>query len=173
MAYCMNCGTELDEDAKCPKCEAEKAEAESSTKKTTSERVNEATNYVASEFKNAEDKTEDFDKEDIENNIIFAILAYFGLLVLVPIIAAPDSKFAKFHAGQGLNLLILEIVYGVVASVLMSIFSHFGFILSVLMSGVCGICSIAILILWIQGIANAANHKARKLPFIGKFEILK
>ena len=31
-----------------------------------------------------------------------AILAYFGILVLIPILAAKDSKFARFHANQGL-----------------------------------------------------------------------
>ena len=36
--------------------------------------------------------------EDVQNNKVFAILAYIGILVLVPIFAAKESKFARFHA---------------------------------------------------------------------------
>ena len=46
------------------------------------------------------------DPADFEKNKIFAILAYLGILVLIPILAAKDSPFAKYHANQGLVLLI-------------------------------------------------------------------
>ena len=44
-----------------------------------------------------------------------AILAYFGPLVLVPILAARESRFAQYHANQGLVLLIVGIVFLVLA----------------------------------------------------------
>ena len=52
------------------------------------------------------DLTDQFDKADVEQNKVMAILAYFGILVLIPILAAKDSKFARFHANQGLLLCI-------------------------------------------------------------------
>ena len=52
-----------------------------------------------------------FDSADIEQNKVMAVLAYIGPLVLVPILAAKDSKFAKFHANQGLTLFICSFVY--------------------------------------------------------------
>ena len=45
-------------------------------------------------------------------------MAYIGFLVLVPLIAVPKSKFARFHANQGLVLLIGEVAYNIVRSVL-------------------------------------------------------
>ena len=53
---------------------------------------------------NTADTTIEFDNQDIQNNKIMAILSYFGILVLVPILAAKESKFARFHANQGLIL---------------------------------------------------------------------
>ena len=46
------------------------------------------------------------DPDDAEKNKIFGILAYLGILCLVPIFAAKDSPFAKYHANQGLVLLL-------------------------------------------------------------------
>jgi hypothetical protein len=51
----------------------------------------------------------DAEAQDAQDNKVMAILSYFGLLALVPWFAAPNSKFARFHARQGLKLLLLEI----------------------------------------------------------------
>lgn len=46
---------------------------------------------------NTSDMTSQFDPRDIQNNKVMAILAYFGILVLIPIFAAKESKFARFR----------------------------------------------------------------------------
>ena len=45
------------------------------------------------------------DPQDVQANKVMAILAYFGLLVFVPLFAAKESRFARFHTNQGLILL--------------------------------------------------------------------
>lgn len=90
------------------------------------------------------------DKKDAEENKIFAVLAYLGVLVLVPLLAKKESKFAMFHAKQGLILLI-----GWIISWLLS-FVFIGFILDVVM-----------IVFSIWGIVNAATGKYAKLPLIG------
>ncbi|MDO4733556.1 MAG: zinc ribbon domain-containing protein, partial [Bacillota bacterium] len=47
---------------------------------------------------NTADTTGDFDKADIEQHKVMGVLAYLSWLVLIPIFAAPKSKFARFHA---------------------------------------------------------------------------
>lgn len=64
------------------------------------------------------DLTDQFDKADVEQNKVMAILAYFGILVLIPILAAKDSKFARFHANQGLLLCIAMFGWIIADSVL-------------------------------------------------------
>jgi uncharacterized membrane protein len=90
------------------------------------------------------------EQKDIQENKIFAVLAYFGILVLVPLLTKKESKFAMFHARQGLMLLI-----GWIISWLLS-FVFVGFILSIVM-----------IIFSIWGIVNAAAGKYAKLPLIG------
>lgn len=45
------------------------------------------------------------DDKDIEDNKLIAALSYLGILVLIPLLAKKESKFAQFHAKQGLVFL--------------------------------------------------------------------
>ena len=60
--------------------------------------------------------------KDAQDNKAMGILAYLGILVLVPIFAAKESPFARFHANQGLVLLIAEAAYGIAVAILSAIF---------------------------------------------------
>jgi hypothetical protein len=46
------------------------------------------------------------DQKDIQDNKAITYLSYIGLLFLVPMLAKKESKFAMFHAKQGLILTI-------------------------------------------------------------------
>ncbi|MBR4369203.1 MAG: zinc ribbon domain-containing protein [Prevotella sp.] len=118
---------------------------------------------------NTADTTSQFDPQDITNNKVMAILAYFGILVLIPIFAAKESKFARFHANQGLILFIAGIAIYIVQTIFYSIFS---LRLWWLISTVVGIIGLVIFVLAIIGIVNAAQGKAKELPLVGNFKIL-
>ena len=70
---------------------------------------------------NTADTTSEFDPNDINQNKIMAILAYFGILVVIPILAAKESKFARFHANQGLVLFIASVAYWIMLEIIKSI----------------------------------------------------
>ena len=118
---------------------------------------------------NTADTTSQFDPQDITNNKVMAILGYFGILVLIPIFAAKESKFARFHANQGLILFIAGIAIYIVQTIFYSIFS---LRLWWLISTVVGIIGLVIFVLAIIGIVNAAQGKAKELPLVGNFKIL-
>ena len=101
------------------------------------------------------------DSKDVEKNKVFGILAYIGILFIVPLLAAPESKFAKFHANQGCILFIGGVGLAVVAwiPVIGWLIGFFGWI--------------TILVLAVMGIINAAGGKMEKLPIIGDIEIIK
>ena len=92
-----------------------------------------------------------------------AILSYISILVLIPIFAAKNSKFARFHANQGLVLLITAIILSIIGNILSRI--HLGFISWIL--------DVLVFVFAIIGIINAAQGKAKELPFIGKYRLLK
>ncbi|MBE6024235.1 MAG: hypothetical protein E7231_13795 [Cellulosilyticum sp.] len=112
------------------------------------------------------------DNQDIEKNKIAALLSYIGILFVIPLIIAPDSKYARFHANQGLCLLIAEVIFGIVRSVIAVICGFipiFGAIIITLVS----MLNIVFVILSILGIIHAIKGEMIPLPIIGEFQILK
>ena len=115
--------------------------------------------------------------EDVQNNKAFAILAYFWLLVLVPIFAAKESKFARFHANQGLVLCIVETAWWIINYIITIALIHtlswnILWLLS-LWGVIYWLVSVGILVFAIIGIVNAAQGSVKPLPIFGKFKILK
>ena len=175
MAFCGKCGTQVNDGVKfCPSCGAPVSAQEQTNQDTQQQTAGAQNDFSAkiAELNNTADNTAEFDKADIEQNKVMAILAYLSWLVLIPLFAAPKSKFARYHANQGLVLAIVEIawwiVQGILSAVLYSISWRLGFISTIL-----GLVNIVFLIFAIIGIMNAAQGKAKALPIIGKFKILK
>lgn len=105
------------------------------------------------------DTTAEYDEADIKANKIQAILAYCGILVIIPLLAAKESKFARFHTNQGIILFILYLIVYLFSKV------NHGLITWILW--------VIVAVFAIIGIINAAGGKAKELPLIGKFRILK
>lgn len=168
MAYCEKCGAQLAEGAKfCPVCGAatQGGPAAGNTQ-------NVDLGAAFQNINNTEDTTQEFDPADIQQNKTMAVLAYLGILVLVPLFGAKESKFARFHANQGLVLLIVEVLLGLVlriaGAVLLAISWRLGFLV-----GLMNLAWILTFVLMILGIVNAANGRAKKLPLIGSITLLK
>ena len=112
-----------------------------------------------------------YDMKDIEENKVFAFFSYLGFLFIIPLIARPDSRFCKFHVNQGIILCIVEAIVGAICAGL-----EFATVTASLVS-VIELMTTALDILTaclaIYGIVNALTGKAKELPVIGKFRILK
>ena len=164
MAFCKNCGAELEENVKfCTNCGA-KVEISAEAPKTDNAAKGEpAKAQPAAEksswdkFTDTPDSTAEMDPQDVENNKAMGILSYLSILCLIPFFAAKESKFAQYHAKQGLFLFIIELVISVV-----SIIPILGWIIS-------AVGGIFVFILSIVGIINAVNGQAKELPIIGQF----
>ncbi|MBR7185420.1 MAG: zinc-ribbon domain-containing protein [Clostridia bacterium] len=133
MAFCKNCGQELPVDAKaCPNCGTD---------------VEQPTAAPAA--------APAAPAADAKDNMWMAVLAYLGILVLIPLLVEPakNSPFVRFHANQGLILLIVG---------LLSAIPVLGCVVGVF-------C----LVLTIMGIINAVNGRMKELPLIGRFRLLK
>ncbi|MBR5767385.1 MAG: hypothetical protein IKX86_01730 [Clostridia bacterium] len=105
------------------------------------------------------------DEKDIADNKVMAILAYIWILFLIPLFAAKESKFARFHTNQGIILFIASIAFGIVNAIL-GLIPVVGAIISVILW-------ICLAVFFILGIVNAVQGKAKELPFIGGIKILK
>ena len=180
MKFCGKCGTKIEDNIKfCPRCGSptdapqEQQSQQAQPQQTPHPQQNQ--NSFGETFQNLNntaDTTAEFDQNDINTNKGMAILAYFGPLVFIPMFAAKQSKFARYHSNQGLLLLIAavawSIVYGIINAILLAISWRLYTVSSII-----GILSIVFFVLFIIGIINASNGRAKELPIIGKFKILK
>jgi uncharacterized membrane protein len=114
--------------------------------------------------------------DDIEKNRAFGILAYLGILFLVPLLAAPHSRFAKFHANQGM-ILFLASLLAMTGSWMLTFFMALIPFLGMVFAVVMGLVGMLLLggyaVLVIIGIVNAAGGQCKPLPLIGHFELIK
>ena len=110
--------------------------------------------------KEIDDYSDEMDADDVSRNKLMAVLAYIGPLVIVPLLVAKDSKFAKFHTNQGLILFLVAIVCSLLAKL-----KVIGWLFSV--------CGAVVFILAVVGIIYACQGKAKELPVVGNWQILK
>ena len=115
---------------------------------------------------------EAFDAEDIEKNKSMAVLAYLGILVLIPLFSAKESPYARFHTNQGLVLCIAAILYSVACSIVNAIILAISWKLYFITS-ILGFAGIVFLVLAVMGIVNAVNGRVKELPLLGKYRIVK
>ena len=101
----------------------------------------------------------------MNGNKLLAAISYIGILFLVPLLAAKDDAFARYHANQGLVLFIANIAAAIAGFIL-------GFI-PVIGIIVAWIIRIALFVLMILGIINALKGEMKPLPLIGGIEIIK
>ena len=113
------------------------------------------------------------DPKDAQDNKIMAILAYLGFLVLVPIFAAKESRFARFHANQGLVLCIAAIAVYFVLYILMFILALITPALALLTLILTSLVWVGVLVFMVIGIINVTKGEMKELPIIGKYKLLK
>lgn len=96
-----------------------------------------------------------------------AILSYFGLLALIPYLANKDNDpFVAFHAKQGLNLAIIELIFTVISTVI-------GSFIGGIVSFVAGLVPTLFLVLQIVGFVYVLQGKMQELPIVSGIKIIK
>lgn len=166
MAFCTQCGTKNDDSAKfCTSCgkqlEGVNGENNSHSTNDFSQKLN--------SLNNTADTTYEYSSSDIENTKVLAIFSYIGFFFIIPLIAAPNSKFARFHANQGILLFITEILYGIASGIISLMFKALGL---GFLSAILNLFGLVFFALMIIGILNVINGKAKELPVIGSYKIL-
>ncbi|MDR1464527.1 MAG: DUF4870 domain-containing protein [Oscillospiraceae bacterium] len=146
MANCTKCGAELyQEDTVCRNCGAQVVAAQQ-----------------APPYYQAPPAANDAEKADAEQNKLMGILAYLCILILVPIFAAKESAFAKFHVNQSIWIWIAVIASQFICGILRFI-PVIGFVFSIL-SGLIGLAELVFVVI---GIINAAKGEKKPLPLFG------
>ena len=123
----------------------------------------------------------DPDELDAEEHRVVAILGY--LVFMLPLVFAPKSKFARFHANQALLVFLCGAALLVAAMALkvvnFIVGTHLTFvadilnIVSCLAYAILVIFGIGVAALALMGIINASNGEKNELPVVGKVTLIK
>ena len=121
--------------------------------------------------KNVSYLKENFSNEEIKNGKVMAIFSY--IFPLVPYIIEKNNKWVRFHAIQGMNLLIFSLLSSIFitffTNLLCNMYSYLWTIMGILSTAV----YILIILLCLKGIINVVKGIAKKLPIVGSFRIIK
>jgi len=166
MAYCTNCGAQISADARfCPSCGTALAAADATSRQPRQEEPR----YEAPRQDTWSQNQDQYSyrpqsasmSSDAQDNRLLCIFSYLGILLLIPLLANPDSKYCRYHCNQGLVLMLFSIACSIVAIIP---------ILGWLVGIVGGVFAFVCLII---GIVNTCNGKMQPLPIIGKIQLLR
>ncbi|MDR0293680.1 MAG: zinc-ribbon domain-containing protein [Oscillospiraceae bacterium] len=163
MAFCGNCGTQVQDGVKfCPSCGKEVAASPARQGYTPPGGSDQGVS------------------QDAQENKGMAIISY--ILFFVPLLtgAHKTSPFVKYHANQGTALFLVAAAYSVASGILRAVIrvpvTIWGLVVYTTptwLSTILWLISIPILILCVLGIINAVNGRTKPLPVIGGITILK
>ena len=152
---CVHCGAELGERTVCPACGAV-AQDSAENGKTAS-----LADQALNRFSSTADTTADFAQDDVRRNRWISIPAYLPPLFLIPLLARKESAYARYHANQGILLLVFQLI-----ALLL-------FLVPVVGKFACAVLLVISAAMSIYGMINAARGKAKELPFVGRYRVLK
>ena len=152
--FCSNCGNEVKEtDNVCSNCGNRLKEGQAGGSNFEDQ--------VKSVINDVKNDSKDYTQDEINNGKLMAILAYLGLLFLIPLLAEKENKFVKYHLLQGINMFIWAMIFVIACAFVPFV----GYVLSPLF----GLCWFALMIM---GIVNVCNGEAKEIPVINKLPVI-
>ncbi len=197
MAFCGQCGAKIDDGARfCPSCGAVQSSEGAAQPEAAPQQTWEAPQAAPQQnagyqqaqqgyqqggyqqyqqqYQAQPERTYEPDGDPRTLGIgAITMFSYSGLLFLLPLLICKTSRFARYHASQGLTLLLAGVAYGIVSTILTAI----GFAISLgfgaILSSLVGIVGLALPVFAIFGIVHVCKGEMKPMPLIGGIQIIK
>jgi uncharacterized membrane protein len=104
-----------------------------------------------------------------ENRKIMVVLAYFGLLALIPLLVEKDDKEVQWHAKHGLVLTVFEVAVFIGLQVLIMILGAISGGLGCVFGLLVPVFLLAVLIVHILCIVKGLNGQRFLIPGVSEF----
>ena len=177
--FCKNCGKQIEGGAAfCPGCGTKvEQQAQAAPPPAPGQQAQYAPPPGQQQY-----ASDYIDPSDIAANKMWGGLGY--IFFLIPLLGAQNSRYARFHANQGLLFLILWVIVAIITNIITfatiaSISTGFwlyggGFGAAYVVGSIIRtILWIFVAIIGIIGLVNGFTGKVKDLPLIGKFRIIK
>lgn len=117
------------------------------------------------------DHSNEFGTQDIADNKVICVLAYIPILFWLPLVTG-NTSYCRFHANQGLLLLLTCIALSIVSKVVNIVIGWIP-IVGWIISGLIALAvSVVTLILMIYGMVSTGQGNSKELPGIGSIASL-
>ena len=106
------------------------------------------------------------------NRTIMIVLAYLGLLALIPLLVEKNDREVQWHAKHGLVLLVVEVALFIGLSIVGAIVGHIpviGCLGALAVSLLWVVLMIGILVVHIICIVKGLNGERFRLPYISQY----
>lgn len=125
-----------------------------------------------------------FEKEDIKKNRVISALCYFPPFFFILLLFKSKSRFCLFHANQGLLLTLTTLLWTLFNSIIGTIIRYNFVVVTswgysalstagyVLTAVIWGIQAIVTLTWFYLGLIDTMNGRAKKLPLIGRINLI-
>lgn len=104
-----------------------------------------------------------------ENRSIMIVLAYLGLLALIPLLVEKDDREVQWHAKHGLVLTVVEVIIFVALQVLIMILGAVSGGLGCIFGLLVPVFMLAVLIVHVLCIVKGLNGQRFLIPGISEF----
>ncbi len=105
---------------------------------------------------------------DTEEHKVYGIISYLAILFVVGLQVAPQSRFVRFHANQGMVLCLTMVLVELAGRFL----DWLPMVGRYLVWGT-QVLGFGCVILMVVGMINAARGESKRLPVIGGYDLLK
>ena len=110
---------------------------------------------------------------DQKKEKFLAMLGYLPPLFFIPLLAAPQSKFCRFHANQALMVFLCLAALQVATPLVLNVFLLLPFTAGILLNLLSLLLKYAPIALVGIGMYHAFSEKCVRLPWIGDFDLIK
>jgi uncharacterized membrane protein len=104
-----------------------------------------------------------------ETNSVMIVLSYLWLLCLVPLLMEKEDREVQWHAKHGLVLLIAEVAFWIVVTVITSVLGAITAGLGCLLSMITPLFGIAFLVIHILCIVKGLKGQRFLVPYVSEF----
>lgn len=193
MAFCKNCGQQIPDGAQaCANCgtpveppvnQAQPAQGQAYQAQPAQGQPYQSQPNQGQTYQAQPAQGQPMMDDDVKKNRSLAWLAYFGILLLIPLFARKRSEFCKYHVKQGAVIFCANVVYFIITRIILAIVGaifrghlyYYVYVPSPVYSAfnlIFTLGSIFFLVISIIGIVNAATGKYKEVPVFGKIKIL-
>lgn len=125
-------------------------------------------------YTGADDESGYYSELEKRDGKLMSVLAYLGVLIVIPILAHRGNRFVKFHVNQGLVILLVRFGISLIIQVsqMVALQDFFGPMMAFsLIRTAFRLLHILLFMCAVFGIINAVQGKAVRVPVIGSLNL--